>query len=288
MRTRAVSSLGVIAVGVIAGVIGGPVFAAVMAAIGLGVYYETSRITPLIGLGYRLEWPGYVVIFLGASISLLSQEPWSFASFISIAVLLPTVMILQLPVSSESFAAWITTAAVGAYVGIAVFAAIALRQEAGILDAEWANDVGTYFSVSDDSYALGMAWTAIAIVVAWLSDTFAFLVGHTMGRTPLIPHISPKKTLEGAVGGVLGAVIGTVTLTLLLGIPDVSVAQAIVIGVVLSIVGVGGDLSESFIKRCGGVKDSGTLIPGHGGIFDRVDALLPIFLVTWVIVRILQ
>lgn len=259
-----------------------------MAAIGLGVYYETSRITPLIGLGYRLEWPGYVVIFLGASISLLSQEPWSFASFISIAVLLPTVMILQLPVSSESFAAWITTAAVGAYVGIAVFAAIALRQEAGILDAEWANDVGTYFSVSDDSYALGMAWTAIAIVVAWLSDTFALLVGRTMGRTPLIPHISPKKTLEGAVGGVLGAVIGTVTLTLLLGIPDVSVAQAIVIGVVLSIVGVGGDLSESFIKRCGGVKDSGTLIPGHGGIFDRVDALLPIFLVTWVIVRILQ
>ncbi len=259
-----------------------------MAAIGLGVYYETSRITPLIGLGYRLGWPGYAVIFFGASISLLSQEPWAFASFISIAVLLPMVMILQLPIGNESFASWIATAAMGGYVGISVFAAIALRQEAGVLDAEWANEVGIYFSVSDQSYALGMAWVAIAIIAAWLSDTFALLVGRTMGRTPLIPHISPKKTLEGALGGVLGAVIGIIALTQLLGIPDVSVAQAIIIGVILSIVGVGGDLSESFLKRCGGVKDSGTLIPGHGGIFDRVDSLLPIFLVTWTIVRILH
>ncbi|HEV2128817.1 MAG TPA: phosphatidate cytidylyltransferase [Thermomicrobiales bacterium] len=283
-----VSSLGVIAVGVISAVIGGPVFAAVMTAIGLGVYYETSRITPMIGLGYPLGWPGYAVIFLGASVSLLSQEPWSFALFVSMAVILPAVMILRLPISNESFASWIATAAMGAYVGIAVYAAIALRQEIGILEVDWANDLGAWFSLSDESRALGMAWTAIAIIATWLGDTFALLVGRSMGRTPLIPHISPRKTLEGAVGGILGAVIGTVALTLLFGIPDITGAQAVIIGVVLSVVGVLGDLTESFIKRSGGVKDSGTLIPGHGGVFDRVDAMLPIFLVTWVIVRILH
>lgn len=277
-----------IAVGVVAAVIGGPVFAAVMTAVGVGAYFEAAQITPRIGLGYHLGWPGYAVIFLGASVSLLSQEPWSFALFVSLAVLLPAAMILRMPINNESFGSWIATAALGAYIGIAVFAAIALRQEAGVLEVDWANDVGEYFSLGDDSHALGMAWAAIAIIATWLSDTFALLVGRSLGRTPLIPHISPKKTLEGAVGGILGAVVGTVALALLLGIPDITVPQAMMIGVVLSIVGVLGDLTESFIKRSGGVKDSGTLIPGHGGMFDRVDAMLPIFLVTWVIVRILH
>ena len=288
LRTRIISSLGVIAIGVIAAVIGGPVFAAVMTAIGLGVYYETSRITPSIGLGYQLGWPGYVVIFLGATISLMSREPWAFAVFISIAVLLPGVMILNMPISNESFASWIGTAALGAYVGISIFAAIALRQEVGRLDVAWADNVGEYFSLSRDSYALGMAWTAIAIIATWLGDTFALLVGRTFGRTPLIPHLSPRKTLEGAIGGILGAAAGTVALTILLGIPDLTIATALLVGVILSIVGIVGDLTESFIKRSGGVKDSGTVIPGHGGVFDRVDSMLPIMLVTWVIVRILH
>lgn len=271
----------------VSAVVGGPVFAAVMAAIGLGVYHEASRITPLVGLGYRLGWPGYAVVFLGASLALVSPEPWTFALLAVSALLLPSVMILQLPISNDSFATWIATIALSFYASLPIYAAIALRHEIGELEAGWANDLGDYFSLADETYALGMAWIMTAIVATWLSDTFALFIGRSLGRTPLIPHLSPKKTLEGAVGGVLGAVIGTVAFTILLGIPDISVPVAVLIGAVLAVVGILGDLTESFLKRSGGVKDSGTIIPGHGGIFDRVDAMLPIMLVTWVIVRAL-
>lgn len=260
-------------------------FAAILAAIGLGVYFETSRMTPLIGLGFRLAWPGYAVVFAAASLALMTREAWAVPALVAIVVLLPVGMIFRLPINADSFASWIATLGIGAYVGFPVFAAVALRREIGDLDVGWASDLGAFFTLGDDSHALGMAWTMIAILATWLADTFALFVGRSLGRTPLIPHISPKKTLEGAAGGILGAVLAVVLLTLLLGIPDVSMPLAVVIGVVLALVGIAGDLMESFIKRSAGVKDSGTLIPGHGGIFDRVDAMLPTLLVTWVIVR---
>ncbi len=274
-----------IAVGVIGAVVGGAVFAAIMAAIGLGAYHELSRMTPRIGLGYQLAWPGYGVIFLGAALALLSRDAWTIAAMAAIAMLLPTLLIFRMDISSESFAAWLATLAAGAYIGFPVFAAIAMRQSAGDLDVGWASDLGEAFSTGDTSMALGMAWTMLAILVTWLADTFALFVGRAIGRTPLIPHISPKKTLEGAIGGFLGGVIAVVLITLLLGIPDVSIPLAIGIGVLLSVVGICGDLMESFIKRSAGVKDSGALIPGHGGVFDRVDALLPTFLVAWVLLQ---
>lgn len=265
--------------------VGGAVFAAIMAAIGLGAYHELSRMTPRIGLGYQLGWPGYAVIFAGAALALISRDTWTLAAITAAAILLPTLMIFRMDISSESFSSWVATLAGGAYIGFPVFAAVAIRQSTGALEIGWANDLGEAFSVGDTNMALGMAWTMLAILVTWLSDTFALFVGRAIGRTPLIPHISPKKTLEGAIGGFLGGVIAVVLVTLLLGIPDVSIPLAIGIGVLLSAVGICGDLMESFIKRSAGVKDSGTLIPGHGGVFDRVDALLPTFLVAWAILQ---
>jgi phosphatidate cytidylyltransferase len=273
---------------VIGAVLGGAVFAAIFAAIGLGVYYELSRMTPLIGLGFRLGWPGYAVVFAAAALALLSPDAWAIAAFCALAILLPVLMIFRMPISAESFSAWIATLAAGAYVGFAVFAAISLRRAVGDLEVDWASDLGAFFTLGDDSHALGMAWTMVAILATWLADTFALFVGRSFGRTPLIPHISPKKTLEGAAGGVLGAVVAVILLTVLLGIPDVSIPLAIAIGVLLAVVGICGDLMESFIKRSAGVKDSGALIPGHGGVFDRVDALLPTFLVTWAIAQVLS
>lgn len=266
-------------------VIGGAVFAAIIAAIGLGAYHELARMTPGIGPGYRLGWPGYGVVFAGAALALLSRDPWTIAAMSAISVLLPTLMIFRMEISSESFAAWVATLAGGAYIGFPVFAAVALRQATGDLDIGWASDLGEAFSTGDTSTALGMAWTMLAILVTWLADTFALFIGKAIGRTPLIPHISPKKTLEGAIGGFLGGVIAVVLLTLLLGIPDLPIPLAIGVGVLLAVVGICGDLMESFIKRSAGVKDSGTLIPGHGGVFDRVDALLPTFLVAWVLLQ---
>lgn len=274
-----------IAVGVFGAVVGGAVFAAIIAAIGLGAYHELSRMTPRIGLGYHIGWPGYGVVFAGAALALVSRDSWTIAAMVAVAVLLPTLMIFRMEISAESFATWVATLAAGAYIGFPVFAAVALRRTTGDLDVAWASDLGDAFSPGETSMALGMAWTMLAILATWLADTFALFVGRAIGRTPLIPHISPKKTLEGAIGGFLGGVIAAVLVTILLGLPDVTIPLAIGIGVLLSAVGICGDLMESFIKRSAGVKDSGALIPGHGGVFDRVDALLPTFLVAWVLLQ---
>ena len=112
----------------------------------------------------------------------------------------------------------------------------------------------------------------LVIVVTWLSDTGAYLVGRNSGKLRSFPLISPKKTVEGLAGGLVAAIrFGLLANWLFgLGLPVLVAASFLVAGAL----GVMGDLAESLIKRQAGVKDSGTLIPGHGGMLDRIDALL--------------
>jgi phosphatidate cytidylyltransferase len=119
--------------------------------------------------------------------------------------------------------------------------------------------------------------TLVATVAA--SDTAQFYTGRAFGRRPLAPTISPKKTSEGAVGGFVVAPLVLAALTRL-WLPWASLPLALVAGLALVVAGICGDLFESALKRAADVKDSGTLIPGHGGVLDRIDALLfasPIF-----------
>ena len=119
----------------------------------------------------------------------------------------------------------------------------------------------------------GFAWIVFALATTWLGDTFAYFVGRSMGRTPLAPHISPKKTWEGSVGGLIGAALTGVGCVYLLGLPINPFIGAL-LGGIAGIIGPIGDLAESQIKRQIGVKDVGSLLPGHGGILDRVDSIL--------------
>ena len=105
------------------------------------------------------------------------------------------------------------------------------------------------------------------------ADTAAFFVGHAFGRHPLASRVSPGKTVEGAVGGVLGGVAGALAVRAL-GLPGLPFAPAAALGVGVAVLGIVGDLVESLIKRWAGVKDSGALFPGHGGMLDRIDSLL--------------
>ena len=107
-----------------------------------------------------------------------------------------------------------------------------------------------------------------------VSDSAQYYIGRLLGRRPLAPAISPKKTVEGALGGL---VIGTLFVVSIgrLVFPFVQVMSLTVLGIVLVALGIAGDLFESRLKRTAGVKDSSTLIPGHGGMLDRIDALLP-------------
>lgn len=123
----------------------------------------------------------------------------------------------------------------------------------------------------DDRAAFFLVLTVFLVV--WSTDTFAYYVGRAVGRRPLAPTISPKKTWAGAVGGTVGAVLVAIILklTVLDFLPWVHVLGVAVIG---GVVGQLGDLAESRIKRLVGVKDSGTLLPGHGGMLDRFDAMV--------------
>lgn len=113
----------------------------------------------------------------------------------------------------------------------------------------------------------------LLLVVLVFSDSFAFFVGHVAGRRRLAPAVSPGKSVEGAVGGVLGGVVGAFVVRSL-GLPGLPATDAAILGAAVAVMGIVGDLDESLLKRWAGVKDSGRLFPGHGGMLDRLDSLL--------------
>jgi len=106
-----------------------------------------------------------------------------------------------------------------------------------------------------------------------VADTFAFFVGHAVGRRRLAPSISPGKTVEGALGGLAGGIVGAFLIRQV-GLPELPPLHAVGLGIAVAALGIVGDLEESLLKRWAGAKDSGTLFPGHGGMLDRLDSLL--------------
>jgi phosphatidate cytidylyltransferase len=117
-------------------------------------------------------------------------------------------------------------------------------------------------------------WLTVTLCMAFFSDTVAYFVGRAIGRHRLYPAVSPGKTWEGGFGGIAGSCLATVGVGSMWLLPGLPVAHAIGLGIVASVCGQTGDLVESMLKRTFGVKDSGKLLPGHGGMLDRIDALL--------------
>lgn len=119
----------------------------------------------------------------------------------------------------------------------------------------------------------GGAWVILAAAMTWVGDTFAYSFGRAIGKHKMYPRISPAKTWEGFGGGMLGAVLSAFVVRALI-LPQLTVVDAVALGVIAGIGGPIGDLVESMLKRSCKVKDSGTILPGHGGMLDRVDALM--------------
>lgn len=125
------------------------------------------------------------------------------------------------------------------------------------------------------------------LIVVWIADAGAYYVGKNFGKRRLSPRISPKKSVEGLIGGTITSVIAAIVIHYTF-FPNFPVVHAAVAGVVLSLAGLIGDLAESMWKRSAAVKDSGTLIPGHGGFLDRFDSIFftaPMLYVYWVLVQ---
>ena len=186
---------------------------------------------------------------------------------LTLAVILPLIWLLLRWQQEEAFIGWAWTIAGILYIGWLLSYFVALR--------------GSYQPLSITGTA-GRNWLFLAIFTTFASDTAAFFVGRAVGRHPLAPRISPGKTREGAIAGVFGAII----VSLLFSLPrfftianpfyllDFSYWQAILLGLLVSIFGQLGDLVESLLKRNLKVKDSGWLIPGHGGVLDRIDSVV--------------
>jgi phosphatidate cytidylyltransferase len=162
----------------------------------------------------------------------------------------------------------------------------------GRADAPAASLAWSAFSVP----ALLAAWTALAhmylhegawfivslLIVVWVADIAAYFAGKAWGRTKLAPRVSPGKTVEGALAGVVAAIAWIVLSSFWPGtfaaalVARWSYAWAIPIAALLGVISIVGDLFESLLKRRAGIKDSSTLLPGHGGVYDRIDAVLPV------------
>ncbi len=120
----------------------------------------------------------------------------------------------------------------------------------------------------------GAAWLFVTLTTAFGSDTLAYFAGRAFGKHKLYEAVSPKKTVQGSIGGLVGGIAAVVGFGSLWLIPEIPVWHGVILGLVGSALGQIGDLVESMVKRTFGVKDSGNVIPGHGGLLDRVDALL--------------
>ncbi len=236
--------------------VGAPWFSALVFIATLAAAYELSRLANL--WGDKFHW-GLPVVLSAIYISAVhgwaqtGEIPYvgNYYHFIAITALL--LMTRRLVVSRDEenpYPALGIAVAVSIYVGVLLSYAILLR-----------------------SVEQGREWTLLLLLVVFATDTAAFFAGRAFGKTPLAPNISPNKTQEGAVAGLFGAVAASVLAANLLGIHAI-IWETIILGIIVGALAQLGDLVESRMKRKAGVKDSGVLIPGHGGILDRLDSIV--------------
>ncbi|NBB47266.1 CDP-archaeol synthase [Rhizobium sp. CRIBSB] len=242
LRLRILSAIVMIIVVLSATWFGGFAFKVVAAAIGLLVYYEWSTITRLAEGSLRANAFGWF----------------------SMAVVSLNMLFGQAGLTVPLFAGLLITAAIPSLLG-----RVSWWQPAGFL---YAGLTAISLSAIRGEDQLGFIAMLFVFVVVWATDILAYFVGRAIGGPKLAPRISPGKTWSGAIGGAVAGVIGGM-LVAMAHFQDVGLWVGVV-ALTLSIASEVGDLFESFIKRRFGVKDSSRLIPGHGGVMDRVDGLV--------------
>jgi len=227
-------------------IVGGPIYTLVVAAaLGVG-YHELVRAlrlqrTPLTLCGY-----GAVILLPWAA----SLDPAAVPAVLVAGVLASLVALVARGEAPESLAPWALTLAGVLYVGLLGQHFVSLR---GLED--------------------GRAWVLTAIAITFAADTGAYATGRLLGRHKLAPRLSPSKTVEGLAGGLLAGAAAAAACAALLD-PGPSPALMAALGLVAAAAAAAGDLAESALKRTTGVKDMGRIVPGHGGILDRLDSLL--------------
>lgn len=213
-----------------------------------------------------VRYPGYALAVLVPAVALTATQPLFGGLLVGIALALTMLALmhwgaLARGVRATAASVWITTLGTLYLPGLFSYA-VYLRG----LDGRSVALSGLHPAVP-----YGACWLTLAVVACWATDIAAYAVGKRFGRHKLCPAVSPGKTVEGAIAGLVAATLVTASLGRWFGL---DLGDGLILGAALGVAGQTGDLAESKLKRWAGVKDSGTILPGHGGVLDRFDSLL--------------
>ncbi|MEW9697686.1 phosphatidate cytidylyltransferase [Paenibacillus sp. SI8] len=249
---------------IVTGIIAGIVFITLLV---LGSYWYAGLIVLVSIIGYReyIQMNGFTPLKLssitGLVALLLLVIPWEMVG-------------LTLPVNSTAVI-WLAMFVL-LFITVASKNKITIDQVSIILLGAIYIGLGFNYMITARLADHGLFWSIVVFVCIWATDSGAYFVGSKIGKHPLWPQISPKKSIEGAVGGIVISML--VALGFAWYAPDLlSVGKALLLGFVIAIVGQIGDLIQSAYKRVKGIKDTGNLLPGHGGVLDRMDSWLIVF-----------
>ena len=267
MRQRLISAAVLVPVVVILFVLGPPWLTLGIALLAAVVAYETAELVRAAGLPASrwlpVIWAPLAVVGLAWFFGPGGLEfGWALVGPMIAALLIASAFLaFRVADPADGFGAWIGTLFAALYPGMLAFAAAFIGLSPAFQD-------GVLLGNRLDS---GRIWLLILVGTVWALDSTAYVVGRLYGRGRFMNHISPKKTWTGALGGTIAAVA---VCTLLFALSGQSQVGGALLGLVIAIAAQAGDLAESMLKRAAGVKDSGRLIPGHGGFLDRVDSFL--------------
>jgi len=200
-----------------------------------------------------------------------------FAVVFSFAVIITFLLALRRQDLSNSIIALSTGLFAIIYIGWFLSHAILLR------NIDHNSNLKTYVETVQGHSDIGFFYIFLVVSCTFLNDTGAYFIGRWKGKRKLIPHVSPGKTLEGTIGGIISSAIAAIVGNLIFKSP-IEYHWVVLFGLVIGIVAVLGDLTESLIKRSAEAKDSGGILPGHGGILDRFDSLIFTFPVSYYMV----
>jgi phosphatidate cytidylyltransferase len=270
MRQRLISAAVLVPVVVIIFVLGDPWLTLAIAGLAVAAAYETSSL--LVAAGLRADrWFG----MLGAAIAVIGirigRGDWFFPppiavafdvlTFVALTVIIAAAMALRFRDPRDGLLSWAGDVIGVLYPSMLAFVAVTLA-------------VGPFIperALLHDTLDSGRIWLLILVLTVWALDTFAYVAGKYHGRGRFMNHISPNKTWSGVIGGTAAALL---VCTVLVWAAGQQPLLGIVLGAVTAVAAQAGDLAESMLKRAARAKDSGNLIPGHGGVLDRVDSFL--------------